>query len=104
MFSSVPLAREIGLAVLFTAVLVRLLCLGRVPRDERPHHAGPSAATPATTPAEELPVIPATPAIPAIPAIPGQRTAAAHPMESVELTEAEEQAFAGLVRRFSPMG
>ncbi|MFB7980663.1 hypothetical protein [Streptomyces vinaceus] len=30
--------------------------------------------------------------------IPAQRSAAAHPMESVELTEAEEEAFAGLIR------
>ncbi|KOU27603.1 hypothetical protein ADK51_13495 [Streptomyces sp. WM6368] len=33
-----------------------------------------------------------------LPMIPAQRGCAGHPMESVELTEAEKQAFAGLVR------
>ncbi|MFG2298195.1 hypothetical protein [Streptomyces sp. NPDC048603] len=92
MFPSIPLAQEIGLAVLFTAAVAWLLGLGHMLRDRRFHHPEPATAAPA----EGLP------AIPVIPVIPGQRTAAAHPMESVELTEAEKQAFAGLVRRISP--
>ncbi|MFG2984509.1 hypothetical protein ACGFYQ_25160 [Streptomyces sp. NPDC048258] len=83
MFPSIPLAQEIGLAVLFVAALVWVAGLGQMLWDNRFHHPEPAAY-------EGLPVIPA------------QRTAAAHPMESVELTEAERQAFAGLIRTLPP--
>ncbi|MFG2877966.1 hypothetical protein ACGFYU_23685 [Streptomyces sp. NPDC048337] len=79
MFPSISLAQEIGLAFLLVAALVWVVGLGHMLWDSRFHHPEPGAF-------EGLPVIPA------------QRTAAAHPMESVELTEAEQQAFAGLVR------
>lgn len=80
MFPSISLAQEIGLAVLLVAALVWLVGLGHMLWDSRFHHPEPAAF-------EGLAVIP------------GQRTAAAHPMEAVELTEAEQEAFAGLVRR-----
>ncbi|MEU9299317.1 hypothetical protein [Streptomyces sp. NPDC048269] len=83
MFPSISLAQEIGLAVLFVAALVWVVGLGHMLWDSRFHHPEPAAY-------EGLPMIP------------GQRTAAAHPMESVELTEAEQQAFAGLIRTFPP--
>ncbi|MFD9410454.1 hypothetical protein ACFWBN_26040 [Streptomyces sp. NPDC059989] len=79
MFPSISLAQEIGLAVLLVAALVWVVGLGHMLWDSRFHHPEPGAF-------EGLSVIPA------------QRTAAAHPMESVELTEAEQQAFAGLIR------
>ncbi|MEU9231933.1 hypothetical protein [Streptomyces subrutilus] len=81
MFPSITLAQEIGLAVLFVAALVWVAGLGHMLWDSRFHHPEPAAF-------EGLPVIPA------------QRGTASHPMESVELTEAEQQAFAGLIRTF----
>ncbi|MFJ4779616.1 hypothetical protein [Streptomyces sp. NPDC088762] len=80
MFPSISLAQEIGLACLLVAALVWVVGLGHMLWDSRFHHHPEPAVF------EGLSVIPS------------QRTAAAHPMESVELTEAEEQAFAGLVR------
>ncbi|WKV74662.1 hypothetical protein AW27_025985 [Streptomyces sp. PCS3-D2] len=80
MFPSIALAQETGLAVLFAAALVWVVGLGHTLWDSRIHRPEPAAA-------EALPMIPA------------QRTSATHPMESVQLTEAEEQAFAGLIRR-----
>lgn len=82
MFPSISLAWEIGLAVLLVAALVWVIGLGHMLRDSRFHHPEPGAFE-------------------GLPAIPAQRGAAAHPMESVELTEAEQQAFAGLIRRIS---
>ncbi|MFF3857656.1 hypothetical protein [Streptomyces sp. NPDC002209] len=79
MFPSISPAQEIGLAVLLVATLVWVFGLGHMVRGARSHHPEPGAF-------EGIAVIPA------------QRTAAAHPMESVELTEAEEEAFAGLIR------
>lgn len=79
MFPSISLAQEIGIAVLLVAALVWLVGLGHMLWDSRFHHPEPGAF-------EGLSVIPA------------QRGAAGHPLESVELTEAEQQAFAGLVR------
>ncbi|MEV7728150.1 hypothetical protein ACIRP0_17890 [Streptomyces sp. NPDC101733] len=79
MFPSISLAQEIGVAVLLVAALVWLVGLGHMLWDSRFHHPEPGAF-------EGLSVIPA------------QRTTSAHPMESVELTEAEQQAFAGLIR------
>ncbi|MEU9102755.1 hypothetical protein AB0D54_00045 [Streptomyces xanthophaeus] len=79
MFPSISLAQEIGLAVLLVAALVWVVGLGHMLWDSRFHHPEPGAF-------EGLPVIPA------------QRSAAAHPMESVELTEAEQQAFAEVIR------
>ncbi|MGW5849420.1 hypothetical protein ACWFQ8_15945 [Streptomyces sp. NPDC055254] len=79
MLPSISLAQEIGLAVLLAAALVSVAAAGRMLWNSRFHH--PERGAP-----EGLPVIPA------------QRTSAAHPMETVELTEAEQQAFAGLVR------
>ncbi|MEU6756163.1 hypothetical protein [Streptomyces sp. NPDC046685] len=79
MFPSISLPHGIGLAVLLGAALVWAAGLGRTRWGTRPHRPEPETAV-------SLPVIPA------------QRTAAAHPMESVELTEAERQAFAGLIR------
>ncbi|MFD9334794.1 hypothetical protein ACFWBF_10360 [Streptomyces sp. NPDC060028] len=79
MFPSISLAQEIGLAVLLVAAVVWVVGLGHMMWDSRFHHPQPSAF-------DGLGVIPA------------QRGSAAHPMESVELTEAEQQAFAGLIR------
>ncbi|MGW6705125.1 hypothetical protein ACWGDE_09560 [Streptomyces sp. NPDC054956] len=79
MFPSISLAQEIGIAVLLVAAVVWLIGLGHMLWDSRFHHPEPGAF-------EGLAVIPA------------QRSSAAHPLESVELTEAEQQAFAGLVR------
>ncbi|KPI21607.1 MULTISPECIES: hypothetical protein [unclassified Streptomyces] len=79
MFASLSLAQEIGLAVLLVAAAVWVLGFGHMLWDSRFHHAEPGAH-------EGIAVIPA------------QRSAATHPMESVELTEAEEEAFAGLIR------
>ncbi|MER7462665.1 hypothetical protein [Streptomyces sp. NPDC097981] len=79
MFPSISLAQEIGLAVLLVAALVWLVGLGHMLRGARFHRPEPRA-------------------VKGITGIPVQRTAAAHPMESVELTEAEEEAFAGLIR------
>ncbi|MEV0409297.1 hypothetical protein AB0I68_00475 [Streptomyces sp. NPDC050448] len=81
MFPSISPAEEIGLAVLLVAALVWVFGLGHMRRGARFHHPEPGAF-------EGIAVIPA------------QRSAAAHPMESVELTEAEEAAFAGLIRAF----
>ncbi|MFD3554791.1 hypothetical protein ACFWWA_22270 [Streptomyces goshikiensis] len=80
MLPSISLAQEIGLVVLFVAALAWVLGRGHVPRDGRFHHPEPAGA------------------FEGLPAIPTQRGTAAHPMESVQLTEAEEQAFAGLIR------
>ncbi|WP_374773414.1 hypothetical protein OG756_10415 [Streptomyces sp. NBC_01310] len=79
MFPSISLAQEIGLAVLLVAAIVWVIGLGHMLWDKRFHQ--PEQGAP-----EGLAKIPA------------QRTPAAHPMESVELTEAEQQAFAGLIR------
>ncbi|MCM1968659.1 hypothetical protein M8Z33_36010 [Streptomyces sp. ZAF1911] len=79
MFPSISLAQEIGIAVLLVAAVVWLIGLGHMLWDSRFHHPEPGAF-------EGLSVIPA------------QRGTSVHPMESVELTEAEQQAFAGLVR------
>ncbi|MEU7726012.1 hypothetical protein AB0B78_12320 [Streptomyces sp. NPDC040724] len=79
MFPSLSLAQEIGLAVLLVAAIVWVVGLGHMLWDSRFHQPEPGAP-------EGLPMIPA------------QRSSAAHPMESVELTEAEQQAFAGLIR------
>ncbi|WP_330295765.1 hypothetical protein [Streptomyces sp. NBC_00503] len=79
MFPSISLAQEIGIAVLLVAALVWVIGLGHMLWDSRFHHPQPDAF-------EGLSVIPA------------QRGTSAHPLESVELTEAEQQAFAGLVR------
>ncbi|MEU7599695.1 hypothetical protein [Streptomyces sp. NPDC041003] len=79
MFPSLSLAQEIGLAVLLVAAIVWVVGLGHMLWDSRFHQPEPGAP-------EGLPMIPA------------QRGSAAHPMESVELTEAEQQAFAGLIR------
>ncbi|MEU9181256.1 hypothetical protein AB0C90_31170 [Streptomyces sp. NPDC048550] len=81
MFPSISLAQEIGLAVLLVAALAWVLGLGHTLWGARFHHPEPGAFK-------------------GIAVIPAQRTAAAHPMESVELTAAEEEAFAGLVRTF----
>ncbi|MEU8841890.1 hypothetical protein AB0D97_22570 [Streptomyces roseus] len=79
MFPSISLAQEIGLAVLLVAALVWVLGLGHMLWDPRFHHPEPGVR-------EGVAVIPA------------QRSAATHPMESVQLTQAEEEAFAGLIR------
>lgn len=79
MFPSISLVQEIGLAVLFVAALVWVAGLGHMLWDSRIQDPEPGAV-------EALPVIPA------------QRGVASHPLESVELTEAERQAFAGLIR------
>ncbi|MFE9630197.1 hypothetical protein [Streptomyces sp. NPDC006463] len=80
MLPSISLTQEMGLAVLLVAALVWLVGLGHMLRASRSRHPEPGAF-------EGLAVIPA------------QRGAAAHPMEAVELTEAEKEAFDGLVRR-----
>ncbi|MGW0389671.1 hypothetical protein ACWDYJ_01995 [Streptomyces sp. NPDC003042] len=79
MFPSISVVQEIGIAVLLVVALVRVVGLARTLWDNRFHQEGPAAS-------ESLPLIPS------------QRDRAAHPMESVELTEAEKQAFAGLIR------
>ncbi|MFD9358756.1 hypothetical protein [Streptomyces sp. NPDC060031] len=79
MFPSISLAEEIGLAVLLVAAVVWVVGLGHMLSDSRVHQPEPGAF-------DGLGVIPA------------QRGSSAHPMESVELTEAEQQAFAGLIR------
>ncbi|MGW1516692.1 hypothetical protein [Streptomyces sp. NPDC001272] len=79
MFPSISLVQEIGVAVLLVAALVWVFGLGHMLWDTRFHPPEPDAR-------EGLPVIPS------------QRTASAHPMESVELTQAEKDAFAGLIR------
>ncbi|QES50728.1 hypothetical protein DEJ50_25715 [Streptomyces venezuelae] len=81
MFPSLSLAQDIGLAILVGAVLVGIVGLGHLRRNRRSHPAEPAAF--------EGPSV-----------IPAQRTSSAHPMESVELTEAEKEAFAGLIRAF----
>ncbi|MGW7332954.1 hypothetical protein ACWGIU_31010 [Streptomyces sp. NPDC054840] len=78
MLPSISLAQEIGLAVLLVAAIVSFTGLRHLRGGDRFPHAEPTA--------EGLTMIPA------------QRGFAGHPMESVELTEAEKQAFAGLVR------
>ncbi|KOU16576.1 hypothetical protein ADK49_17915 [Streptomyces sp. WM6349] len=78
-FPSISLAQEIGLAVLLVAALVWVAGLGHMLWGSRFRQPEPVAA-------EALPMIPA------------QRSSTGHPMESVQLTEAEEQAFAGLIR------
>lgn len=79
MFPSISLAQEIGLAFLLVAALVWVVGLGHMLWDSRFHHPEPGAYD-------------------GLSAIPAQRGAGAHPLETVELTEAEQQAFAGLVR------
>ncbi|MGG8408170.1 hypothetical protein ACM614_16985 [Streptomyces sp. 12297] len=79
MFTSISLAQQIGLGVLLVAALVWVLGLGHMLWDSRFHHPEPGAY-------EGLAVIPA------------QRSAAGHPMERVQLTPEEQEAFAGLVR------
>ncbi|MFD5621044.1 hypothetical protein [Streptomyces yangpuensis] len=80
MFPSISLAQEIGLAVLLVAALVWVVGLVHMLWDSRFHRPEPGGT------------------VEALPMIPAQRTSASHPMESVQLTEAEEQAFAGLIR------
>ncbi|MFD5412149.1 hypothetical protein ACFV4Q_16990 [Streptomyces nojiriensis] len=82
MLPSISLAQEIGLAVLLVAAFVWFTGLRHMREESHFAHPDPAAA-------EGLPTIPA------------QRGSAAHPMESVELTEAEKQAFAGLIRTIS---
>ncbi|MFJ3923537.1 hypothetical protein [Streptomyces sp. NPDC090022] len=84
MFPSISLAQEIGLAVLVAAALVWFVGLGHMMRGNRSHRPEPRAYEQGLT------------------AIPAQRGAASHPMETVELTEAEERAFAGLIRTIAP--
>ncbi|WP_437081862.1 hypothetical protein [Streptomyces sp. enrichment culture] len=79
-FPSVSLAQEVGLAVLFLAALAWVAGSGRMLWGARLHHPEPAAAPEGLA------------------ALPAQRVAAGHPMETVELTAAEEEAFAGLVR------
>ncbi|MFI5825716.1 hypothetical protein ACIA6C_00415 [Streptomyces sp. NPDC051578] len=79
MFPSISLAQEIGLAVLLVAALVWVMSLGRLLWDSRFHPPEPVVRE-------------------GLAAIPGQRGPAGHPLETVELTEEEEQAFAGLIR------
>ncbi|MEW2415858.1 hypothetical protein AB0953_19340 [Streptomyces sp. NPDC046866] len=80
MFPSISPAGEVGLAVLLAAALAGVVVgLGRMLRDSRFHRSEPGARG-------------------GLAAIPAQRTAAAHPMETVELTAAEEEAFDGLIR------
>lgn len=79
MLPSIPLAREIGLAVLLVAALVWVVGLGHMLWDARFHPPEPGAYE-------------------GLSAIPAQRGPAGHPMETVELTEEEERAFAGLIR------
>ncbi|MGW7101997.1 hypothetical protein [Streptomyces sp. NPDC054838] len=83
MFPSVSLAREIGLAVLLLAALTWVIGLGHMLWDSRFHHPEPGARE-------------------GLAAIPAQRGPAGHPMETVELTEEEERAFAGLIRTIAP--
>ncbi|MBW5483556.1 hypothetical protein [Streptomyces bambusae] len=93
MFPSISLVQEVGFAVLLVAALVWVIGLGHVLWGSRLHR-------PAGGEAEGL-----DPGLPdgrcdtdGLTAIPRQRGRASHPMERVQLTEAEEQAFAGLVR------
>ncbi|OKK19052.1 hypothetical protein AMK16_12835 [Streptomyces sp. CB00455] len=81
MFPSISLAQEIGVAILLVAALAGVVGLGHMLWDGRFHQPEPGAL-------DSLSVIPA------------QRGPGAHPLESVELTEAEQQAFAGLIRTF----
>ncbi|MFJ9077899.1 hypothetical protein ACIRO3_22025 [Streptomyces sp. NPDC102278] len=83
MFPSITLVQEIGIAVLLVAALVWVVGLGHILWDGRFHQPQPGAFQGLST-------------------IPTQRGPAGHPMESVELTEEEEQAFAGLVRSIPP--
>ncbi|MFG2975099.1 hypothetical protein ACGFYY_19200 [Streptomyces sp. NPDC048331] len=79
MLPSISLAQEIGLAVLLVAAIVSFTGLRHLRGEDRFRPAEPAVAQ-------------------GLPMIPSQRGAAGHPMESVELTEAEKQAFAGLIR------
>ncbi|NXY93129.1 hypothetical protein HYE82_01565 [Streptomyces sp. BR123] len=84
MLPSISPAQQIGVAVLLVAVLLWLAGFGRLVRGARfPHRPEPE---------------PRVAGLAGLAAIPAQRRAEAHPMESVELTEAEEEAFASLVR------
>ncbi|MFE7121725.1 hypothetical protein ACFU99_40480 [Streptomyces sp. NPDC057654] len=99
MFAADALPRQIGLAVLLAAIV--FLVVGLV-RNARRGTASPlpwavpgqSAETPpdvsSTPAAPETPTPSAAPSTPATP----------HPMESVELTPAEQEAFADLVRQW----
>ncbi|MER5932270.1 hypothetical protein [Streptomyces sp. NPDC002054] len=82
MFPSISPVQQIGLAILVAAVLVWIVGLGHLRRNGRSRPAEPSAVFKGPS------------------VIPAQRTSSAHPMESVELTEAEKEAFAGLIRAF----
>ncbi|MEV0277791.1 hypothetical protein AB0I22_15625 [Streptomyces sp. NPDC050610] len=96
MFAADALPQQIGLAVLLAAIV--FLVVGLV-RNARRGTASPlpwaSPQPPAEAPGAEPSALatPATPAASAMPATP-------HPMESVELTPAEREAFAGLVRQW----
>ncbi|MFJ9647937.1 hypothetical protein ACWEPM_05730 [Streptomyces sp. NPDC004244] len=83
MLPSISPAQEIGLAILLVAVGLWLAGCGRMlwgPRfDDQPEPESRIGRADLS-------------------AVPAQRRRDAHPMESVELTEAEEEAFAGLVR------
>ncbi|MFK0256895.1 hypothetical protein [Streptomyces sp. NPDC090445] len=84
MLPSISPAQHIGIAVLLVAVFLWVAGFGRLVWGARLHHR-PEAE-------------PRVAGLAGIAAIPAQRRAEAHPMESVELTEAEEAAFASLVR------
>ncbi|MFD7625314.1 hypothetical protein ACFV7Q_04580 [Streptomyces sp. NPDC059851] len=82
MLPSISPAQVIGLAVLLVAVIVWLAGFGRMLWGARLHHPEPEPRT----------------GFAGLGAIPAQRRRETHPMETVELTEAEEEAFASLVR------
>ncbi|MCS0600303.1 hypothetical protein NX794_03500 [Streptomyces sp. LP11] len=81
MLEHAPTLQLIGMAVLAAAAVAWTVVLWRVLR-----RAG-------------LPALARRPAAP-LPALPSQRRLG-HPLESVELTPAEQDAFAGLVRRLA---
>ncbi|MEU7041281.1 hypothetical protein AB0A77_09485 [Streptomyces varsoviensis] len=106
MFAADALPQQIGLAVLLAAIV--FLVVGLVRNARRGTMSPLPWASPSqageTPPAERSPTS-ATPADPAVPADPAQSTpsaasAAPPPRESVELTPAEREAFAGLVRQW----
>ncbi|MEU2391565.1 hypothetical protein [Streptomyces sp. NPDC007369] len=84
MLPSISPAQHIGIAVLLVAVFLWLAGFGRMLWGGRfDHRPEPEPRVAGFT---------------GLAAIPAQRRPEAHPMESVELTEAEEKAFASLVR------
>ncbi|MEV0264988.1 hypothetical protein AB0I49_27110 [Streptomyces sp. NPDC050617] len=96
MFAADALPQQIGLAVLLASIVFLVVGLVRNARRGAASPlpwAGPgqSAETPPT--AASPPETSAGPAAPSMPATP-------HPMESVELTPAEREAFADLVRQW----